>query len=281
MSDAGGPTPAARELLARLSAAADRIATAVASLTIEERSIPEGRGAGGDVTVRVDRLAEDILLEELEAAGGLSVISEEIGHREGVAPFPLAVVDPIDGSLNAKRGLPLFSVSIAISDGPTMGDVRLGLVRDLGTGEEMTAERGVGAWSDGVPLVLAPRPAGARPEVICFEGATPKRIARAARALDGRAARIRAFGSTALSVCHTGAGRTDAMAGLGRCRSVDVAAAQLIAREAGAVVGLPEPGDVAAAGLGLDARYNVLVGRDAQAFDLARTALAAARPAPA
>lgn len=281
MADPGGPTPAARELLARLSAAADRIATVVAALTIEERCIPEGRGAGGDVTVRVDRLAEDIVLEELEAAGGMSVVSEEIGLRPGAAPYPLAVVDPIDGSLNAKRGLPLFSVSIAISDGPAMGDVRLGLVRDLGTGEELTAERGVGAWSDGAPLVVAPRPPGGRPEVICFEGATPKRIARAARALDGRAARIRALGSTALSVCHTGAGRTDAMAGLGRCRSVDVAAAQLIAREAGAVVGLPEPEDVAAAGLGLDARYNVLVGRDAEAFELARAALAAARPAPA
>jgi myo-inositol-1(or 4)-monophosphatase len=76
-------------------------------------------------------------------------------------------------------------------------------------------------------------------------------------------------------VCHAGAGRVDAMAALSRCRSVDVAAAVLIAREAGAIVGLPEPGDVASAPLDLSARYHVVVGTDEATFGLARDALEA------
>ena len=46
------------------------------------------------------------------------------------------VVDPIDGSVNAKRGIPFFSLSLAVADGPTLGDVHFGFVHDFGAGEE-------------------------------------------------------------------------------------------------------------------------------------------------
>lgn len=277
MTDVGGPSPAAAAVLDVLSAAADRIALVVRDLTPAERRVPQGLGAGGDETVLVDRLAEEIVIEELaRIEGGLTVISEEIGEHDLGSAWPLAVVDPIDGSLNAKRGLPIFAVSIAIADGPDIGDVRLGLVRDLGTGEELTAERGVGAWSDGLRLTCSP--AGrASPDLVALEGASPARVVAAAGALRGRVTRIRALGSAALSICHAAAGRVDAMIALGRCRSVDVAAAVLIAAEAGAIVGLPEPTDVASASLDLSARYHVVVGRDADAFEMARETLTAGR----
>ncbi|MDQ3935317.1 MAG: hypothetical protein M3340_11895, partial [Actinomycetota bacterium] len=71
------------------------------------------------------------------------------------------------------------------------------------------------------------------------------------------ARRLRMIGSIALSLCYVGAMRFDAMLSLRTCRSVDAAAAQLIAREAGAVVSFPEAGDLAAP-LGLDMRSRVL-----------------------
>ena len=67
------------------------------------------------------------------------LVSEELGERTFGAGGPVrVVVDPIDGSVNAKRGIPFFSLSLAVADGPTMGDVTFGFVHDFG------ARRGVG-----------------------------------------------------------------------------------------------------------------------------------------
>src|SRR5438046_5302503 len=73
------------------------------------------RGEGGDVTMVLDRLAEDAVLSELEASGEpMTAISEERGELELNGGGPqLVVIDPVDGSLNAKRRLPFHAVSIA------------------------------------------------------------------------------------------------------------------------------------------------------------------------
>ncbi len=77
---------------------------------------------------------------------GFTVVSEEAGERMYGSGGPWRVViDPIDGSLNAKRGLPLYALSVAVADGPTMDDVVLGYVYDLGNGEEWIGRRGGGA----------------------------------------------------------------------------------------------------------------------------------------
>ena len=69
----------------------------------------------------------------------------------------VVVVDPIDGSLNAKRGIPFFAVSIAVAEARRMGDVHFGYVYDFGAGEEWIARRGEGATLNGEPLPFAPR----------------------------------------------------------------------------------------------------------------------------
>ncbi len=261
----GGPGPRDQEWLAAARRACRRIGEAVAPLTTAERREPVGDGAGGDTTVRVDRIAEDIVLEELAGLGiPLRVLSEEAGlvALGGAGPDdPLVVVDPIDGSLNAKRGLPLFATSIALARGDTMAGVEVGLVHDHGSGEEWLAVRGGGAWVDGVPLAPAPPREGRLP-IVLLEGASPRRVGRAAEALDGRTGRVRALGSLALSLCHVAGGRGDAMAGMGPGRSVDVAAAQLVAREAGLLVGMPGTADTAGTPLDLHGRFGVTAAHD-------------------
>ena len=110
------------------------------------------RGEGGDDTTAIDQAAEDAVVERLAALGeDFVLVSEELGEcMFGAGGATRVVVDPIDGSVNAKRGIPFFSFSLAVAEGPTMGDVTFGYVYDFGSGEEWTAERGEGAFLDGM-----------------------------------------------------------------------------------------------------------------------------------
>jgi myo-inositol-1(or 4)-monophosphatase len=143
------------------------------------------------------------------------------------------VVDPIDGSLNAKRNIPFFSVSIAVAEGPTMKDVVFGFVHDFGSGEEWTATKGEGARLNGEPLGAIPPKE--KIEVLALEATVAASIADKAVAFAPLAHRLRVMGSLALSLCYLAAGRVDAVCSLKEARAVDIAAAQLLLHE----VGLP------------------------------------------
>src|SRR3954470_14721384 len=111
--------------------------------TRAEREPVVGAGLGGDDTTAVDKAAEDAILARLRDLDDVTIVSEEVGQLGNGSP--VVGVDPIDGSLNAKRGIPYFSVSIAVADGPTMGDVHFGYVYDFGSREAGVARRGAGA----------------------------------------------------------------------------------------------------------------------------------------
>ena len=232
---------------------------------IAARTEYEGIGEGGDRTLVIDRLCEDAIFAELEglheAGHEFTVISEERGTVSFGSPdAPLRVVaDPIDGSLNARRTMPCHSVSIAVADGTSMADVRLGYIYEFGAGEEFVAIAGSGATLDGAPISV---PAGDGLEVVGLEATKPERVLAAAQSLSGRAYRIRTPGSIAVSLCYVANGRFDGMISTRNCRSVDAAAGQLIVQEAGGRVefgGLELDG----ADLDLSARYDVAAARTA------------------
>ena len=217
-----------------------------------------GAGLGGDETTAIDAAAEAAVVRRLEATGeDFLLVSEELGEKIVGEGGPRRVVlDPIDGSLNAKRGIRFFSLSVAVADGDTMGDVGWGYVYDFGTGEEWTAARGGGAFLDGRPLG-AERPR-TDIEVLAFEATLTSSVAEKAAAMVGIAYRLRIMGSLALSLCHLAAGRVDAVCSLKPARSVDIAAAQLLVRECGYAIDLPETPPLANAPLDLGARSRVV-----------------------
>jgi myo-inositol-1(or 4)-monophosphatase len=247
----------------------DGVRAAVAEVPRARRADELGRGAGGDLTVAVDQAAEDAAFKVLIDLAvvehlGFTVVSEEIGERTlGKGGDWRVVIDPVDGSLNAKRGLPLYAFSVAIADGPAMEDVVLGYVFDLGNGEEWIARRGGGATVNGVALG-ASRPLE-RLQLVALEATRPEHLAPAAAALPGEVERVRVLGSLALALCHLADGRLDAVASLrpNGARSVDIAAAQLVVREAGAALGLPDAaGSFGAAPLDLVGRSRGVAARD-------------------
>ena len=220
-------------------------------------------GVGGDDTTAIDDAAERKLVERLERVHGtgesFTLVSEELGERRfGDGSPTRVVVDPVDGSVNAKRGIPFFALSVAVAEGPTMGDVTFGYVYDFGSGEEWSAVRGEGARLNGETLVNElPKD---EIEILSFEATKTDLVAARIGGVVGLAERLRIMGSLALSLCHLAAGRVDAVCSLKAARSVDIAAAQLLVRECGLAIDLPEARPFAEAPLDLVGRSRVVAG---------------------
>ncbi len=251
--------------------------------SIAERTVYDGIGEGGDHTLVIDRRCEDLVFDELErlSAPGeaFTAISEERGAVEiGSGSEPaLLVIDPIDGSLNARRTLPTHCLSIAVASGPSMADVEVGFIHEFGANEEFVAARGDGARLNGEKIETSGPDAGL--EVVGLESADPAVLAGPMAALAGKAWRIRAVGAIAMSLSYVAAGRFDGMLTAKVCRSVDAAAGQLIVREAGGQVEF-EGRSLNEAPLDLKARYRLLAGANAGALEPLRTAQGEA-PTPA
>ncbi|MFL5965261.1 MAG: inositol monophosphatase family protein [Gaiellaceae bacterium] len=252
-------TEAAPGWLELCRAAVDDVHLALAELpTRADREPVVGSGEGGDDTTAIDAAAERAIVQRFETAGIDAVlVSEEVGEVQlGAGGSTRIVVDPIDGSLNAKRGIGFFSLSVAVADGPAMGDVEFGFVHDFGTAEEWTALRGGGAYLNGHALD------GERPkdeiEILVFEATRTASVAEKAHAVVDLAYRLRIMGSLALSLCHLAAGRVDAVCSLKPARAVDIAAGQLLVREQGLAIDLPEAAPFDAAPLDVVGRSRVV-----------------------
>ena len=234
----------------------------------EERTVYEGVGEGGDRTLVIDRECEDVVFAELEklAADGASfvAVSEERGEVVfGEGGEERVVIDPIDGSLNARRTIPSFAVSIAVASGPSMADVEFGFVHDFG------AAGGAGAQLNGRPVRVSPE--AERLEVVGVESVEPEWSLPAFEALAGKVFRLRVVGAIAITAAYVAAGRFDAMLSLRSCRSVDAAAAQLLVREAGGAVAFGD-GELSEAMLDLDSRYPIAAGNGADGLAAVRAA---------
>lgn len=203
-------------LLGPLRAAAGAVADALATLD-DLTAVTERPGQ-----YRLDLVADAAALEVLHGAG-LSVLSEESG-RSGKGPL-LAVLDPVDGSTNASRGIPFYSTSVCVLDaeGP-----RVALVVNHATGVRYEAVRGMGAWRDGEPVA----PSGCQ------------KLADAVVGISGLAerylgwAQYRALGAASLELCAVADGSLDAYLQLGGARIFpwDYLGGLLVCQEAGAPV---------------------------------------------
>jgi myo-inositol-1(or 4)-monophosphatase len=237
--------------------------------TREERERVVGRGEGGDDTGALDEAAERATLKHFERED-VRIVSEEIGFR-GSGRY-CVLVDPIDGSQNAERGIPYFCLSVAVADGDTIDDVFFGFVYDFGAGEEWSAARGGGALLDGRPIAGMP---GRDVQMLSLEATRAALVAENLKALAPLTDRVRVMGAQALTYCHLAAGRTDAVACLRPSRPVDFAAAQLIVRERGLAIELIDARPIGASPLDLTARSRIVAAADGAVVDRISAALGA------
>lgn len=193
-----------------------------------------GKGASGDVTNPIDKRAEDIVLEEVEKlTEPVTIVSEECGFKNIKGGGVRLLLDPIDGSRNALSGIPIFSTSIAVVEGETINDTRLGYVINLISGDEFWAIKGRGCYLNAVKVrtqqddVL---------RVIAYEAQTPKADMPRIIPLLSLFRRARCFGSTALDMAFLAQGAVSMFVTPSPSRSFDFGAGYLLIKEAGGIV---------------------------------------------
>ncbi len=130
---------------------ADTVEALVARTPHDSFGGPGGMGASGSPAKHIDRLAEDAVVQQVDRSElNFNLCSEEMGTEDRGAERTL-IVDPIDGTTNAVRGIPFYSISLAIAT-TGLDDVELGLVRNLPTGDTYIAQEGRGATRNGDPI---------------------------------------------------------------------------------------------------------------------------------
>ncbi len=208
----------------------------------------------GDFVSQADLRAEQTLREDLaKARPGFAFLMEESGAH-GDADWEWRwVVDPLDGTTNFLHGIPHWAISVGIekriSEDKT--EVMAGVVYNPASDELFWAEKGMGAFLNDKRL----RVSGRRDmrEALFATGipfaATPRKaeFAHALVRLMPQVSGIRRFGSAALDLAWTAAGRYDGYWELG-LNKWDIAAGLILLREAGGIVTAPDGGDPYAEG---------------------------------
>ncbi|MFW9828754.1 MAG: inositol monophosphatase family protein [Candidatus Thorarchaeota archaeon] len=211
-------------------------------LGTEKASKKSERGAGGDISMEIDLIAENIIITCLEKANAnVLLISEELGERyigdeeQAKLSQNVLIVDPLDGSNNAARGVPYCSVSIAYAIGNKMNDIVSSVVLNLNTKDLFWAEKGKGAFLNNNKIQVSNLDIT---EKCFFELNLPmKNLMKNLQKLSliiKKFYRIRIMGSSALTLCQIAKGSMEAFINLRNSnRLVDVAAGILILKEAG------------------------------------------------
>ncbi|MGA7805664.1 inositol monophosphatase family protein [Bradyrhizobium sp.] len=190
-----------------------------------------------DFVSLADKRAEEMLYTDLtKARPGYGFIGEEGGSREGNDKSHTWIVDPLDGTTNFLHGIPQFAISIALQREDT---IIAGVIYNPANEELYLAERGKGAFLNDQRL----RVAGRRKLSDCVVACGLPHIGRGDHDLSRRemteiqtrVAGLRRFGAASLDMAFVAAGRLDGYWER-NLKAWDMAAGQIIVREAGGIV---------------------------------------------
>ena len=200
-----------------------------------------GRGAGGDISRKIDLDAEKAVIDTIQRHHFKpTIIGEECGIIQGKDGF--LIMDAIDGTMNASRGVPFYCCSLAYSIDYRLSSVVDAAVIDLSTGDIYHASKEKGAyWNKDRIYARGSRSINGSKEDyqqdmligMNISGVSADTFNRLSR-LISKAIHIRHFGANALELCYFARGLMDAYIDFrGKIRPTDMAAAYLIVNEAG------------------------------------------------
>ncbi len=243
------------------------------------------RGAGGDITARIDQIAEDTLIHRLQGLGiPFVLISEEIGmfYWTGQArqtlssldpsgfdalgekpPSHYIIVDPVDGSSNAMRGIPFSCVSLAYATGPHLSDLKIGILVDLQNGNVYSAEKDHGAFRNSIPLHCSSinKMSNVMMATDLDSSLAYKELIMQREHIYHAVSKRRILGSCALELGLIAAGSIDLLFDVrGILRIVDIAAGLVIVKEAGGFIITADGSPLADGVFDLSPKFDLIVG---------------------
>jgi len=221
--------------------------TAIEAARRAGQAVAERYPAGREVTVKgyrdvvteVDFIAERIVLETIRARyPDHTIISEEAGTTQTNSPYRW-VVDPIDGTTNYSRRLPICAVSVGLIKG---NEPIVGAIYDPLRDDMFCAERGHGAQLNGTPI-QASRVGSLEDALVGFDWGHADDIRRRTLQYVGQIApvcrTVRGLGSAALALAYVAAGWLDTYLNLG-LKPWDTAAGLVLMGETGGRTSTPE-----------------------------------------
>ncbi|WP_457550377.1 inositol monophosphatase family protein [Archaeoglobus sp.] len=216
----------------------------------DECGITVGIGKDGTPTKRIDMIAEKTALEILKEFD-VTVITEESGVvGEGDVVVSL---DPIDGTFNAIKGIPLYSISLCFSNSYYFRDTFCGYVLNLATGDEYYSING-SSYKNNSVIHVSDTDDLRKANVLFYYPSKSYPFKR-----------VRILGSASLEICYVADATFDAFIdtrfkrGKGFLRPFDVCSALFIAKNAGAKITDNRGNDLNNKKLTMDERYTLLV----------------------
>lgn len=254
-------------LMETLACIADAVGEAIAKIPSCEKGYCLGMGADGTDTSQIDKIAENTVLDYITRNNiPLNVLSEEIGYVDNGAEETM-VLDPIDGTSNAVAGVPLFTISMAIGKNDLKG-IHTAYLKNLVTGDVMTAEKGKGAFKNGLPIKVKKNSDMDDLFMMIYlgNGAHPDSFALVKRVKSSRS-----YGCASLEMELVAEGQADGYMMYSEkytraIRVVDIAASYLLLKEAGGEV-MDLQGNPLNMPFDLEIRSNFIAFGDRKVYD--------------
>jgi len=233
---------AADDMLRVLIEACSKVRSEVSKLAGREEAYEShGVGAGGDISRKIDIVAERAVMDTIKEHGvNCTIIAEEAGKVDltNGKSTGYVIVDAVDGTTNALRGIPFYCCSIAFADENRLSAVKYGVVMDLFTGDVYSASSGRGAFVNGARMHVKAHGSEGSYYVVGMNvsGVKPEKIEQL-KPIMSKSNHIRHLGSNALELCIFARGLMDVFIDIrGKIRVTDMAAAYLIVKESGGIL---------------------------------------------
>lgn len=194
-----------------------------------------GTGADGEATTYIDAYAEKFLIDGISEKFKCKIMSEEMGIKSFGNDNLLFIIDPVDGTSNAKNRIPFFSCSIAALNN---GELIAGLVRDLYNGDCFYAIKGRGSYYNS-GKASARYIIDQRKSALLFSRPVSEADFSRYKKFAAGCGGYRILGCPSLEICYVASGKADAAIQIHenpRATIMDIAAAKLILEEAGGVL---------------------------------------------